>query len=418
MSAEMPDFGFDRLTRLYDHVEFDAAGGEGSLRLDTEEVMVDLLTIEGDDRAAADTGVVLLSDVDDLRLGGTVRVRLDPPRPTLGLLARNLDGLLAWPGATLTEPREFYVIEGRYQRSTVPAPAELTSYRRVLAVVALMGEAAEYLDPVRREMMFVRDGRVPVPVRFDASDVTAASEEASTGLLALFEEDTHRDQKLAILAETVVAVAAAQPQAARLGHVLRHLGEVSASLRDGYRLFASEFSYEKIRSDIEDARLDYLAKIHKTFVDVQGQMLGIPIATVVVASQLKPARTCGAEFWTDVAVLAGAWVFSALLWLALENQRLTLAVVESEVTRQQAKIATDYAAIGDRFSTVFAGLTRRISWQRTVLIGIGVIGLVGVGLTTAAFAKLVDVPLRSCLAAPLVGSPNQGSGPGQLSVRL
>ena len=415
----MPEIGFDRLVRIYDHVDFDHEGDEGSLRVGTAEILEDLTMIETDERAASDTGVVLLADLEEAALGAVLRVRLDAPRPTLGLLARDLDALLAWPRATIAEPTAFYVVEGRYHRSTTPPPDELAAYRRVLTLVTLLGEAATFLDPVRREMMFVKDGRVPVPVRYDAADVAATPAGTTADLLATFGDDTHRDQKLAILAESVVGLAAGQPQEHRLGYVLRRLDEVLAGVRDGYRLFASEFSYDKVRSDIEDARLDYLAKIHKTFIDVQGQMLGLPIATVVVASQLKPARDCGGELWTDVAVLAGAWVFVGLLCLALENQRLTLAVIEREIDRQKAKILSDYATIGDRFSDVFAGLRRRILWQRTVLFGIAFVGLVGATLTSVGFAKLVDVDPRACLHRPAPApTGRQTDGQGRLSVRL
>ena len=57
---------------------------------------------------------------------------------------------------------------------------------------------------------------------------------------------------------------------------------------------------------MEDARLDYLNKIHKTFIDVQGQLLGLPVATVVGSSQYKVTKSCGLELWADVAVLGGA----------------------------------------------------------------------------------------------------------------
>ena len=56
---------------------------------------------------------------------------------------------------------------------------------------------------------------------------------------------------------------------------------------------------------MEAAKVDYVAKIHKTLIDIQGQLLAIPVATIIVASQLKSNQTCGVDFWTNIAVLAG-----------------------------------------------------------------------------------------------------------------
>lgn len=121
----------------------------------------------------------------------------------------------------------------------------------------------------------------------------------------------------------------------RFGHLLRNLDLVSDEFEKGYRLFVSRFSYSKIRDDVETARIDFVGKIHKTIVDTQGQLLGIPVATIVVASQLKRSHNCDVAFWTNLAVLLGAWVFIALLAIAIVNQWHTLNVLKTEIGRQQ-----------------------------------------------------------------------------------
>lgn len=64
---------------------------------------------------------------------------------------------------------------------------------------------------------------------------------------------------------------------------MQEAGDISERVASGYRLFASSFTYSKIRREVESAQAEFLARIHKTFVDIQGQLLGIPVATVVVA---------------------------------------------------------------------------------------------------------------------------------------
>jgi hypothetical protein len=268
-----------------------------------------------------------------------------------------------------------------------PIPGDLVAYRAVLALVRLQGEAAAFLDPVRRELMFLKDGRVPVPIRDDAAATRTASLSDAVSLQALFADDTHKDEKLAILADAVIGLVATQPADERFRFLLSNLSTILRQVRDGYRLFASEFSYDKIRNDIEDARLDYLNKIHKTFIDIQDQLLGLPVATVVVASQLKAASACGVELWTDAAGLGGAWIFVVLLLVALGNQRLTLGAIAAEVTRQKTKMQKDYVTRSDRFVDVFKALETRIRWHRCGLVVVGVIAVMGAGFATFAFTS-------------------------------
>jgi hypothetical protein len=226
-------------------------------------------------------------------------------------------------------------------------------------------------------------------------------------LLGLFGRDEHREQKLEILAEALMDLARSQPQKVRFPYLVANLDAILKALQDGYRLFASSFSYAKIRSQLEDARIDFATKIHKTIVDIQAQLLGLPVASVVVASQLKVAKACSLELWTDVAVLAGAWIFAGLLMFGVINQWLTLGVLSTEIQRQEEKLKSDYAAISKQFDDVFKSLNRRVCWHRIVLFTIAILALVGAMFATFAFHNVVQTDVSACLLGriPFVSSP-------------
>lgn len=97
------------------------------------------------------------------------------------------------------------------------------------------------------------------------------------------------------------------------------MSEFYSKYVDGYRLFVSNFSYDKVISELELAKVEYTGKIHKAFTDIQNQILGIPVATVVVATQMKSAPQIGYEFWVNIAVLTGCWIFVMLVGLLICN---------------------------------------------------------------------------------------------------
>jgi hypothetical protein len=140
-----------------------------------------------------------------------------------------------------------------------------------------------------------------------------------------------------------------------------------------------------------------VSRIHKTFVDIQGQLLGIPIATIVVASQLKSAPACGVEVWTNVAVLAGAWIFAVFLAASIINQVLTLNAISAEVQRQKKRLESDFAAISPKFIGMFTSLARRICWYRVIYLVIGALGVAGASFATLAFRSLTTASVLSCI---------------------
>jgi hypothetical protein len=394
----MPRLRFEQLLNLYRHVVFDAAGEEGALTIATPALLADLNFIETDEQAGQDANMAVLVDPATLAVGQTVRVRVGAPRLGLGLLVRSFDDLLRASEARIGEPAAFFVVDGAIEPTTVPAPPTVLAYRKVLHLIALFAEAASYLDRTRQELVFFHDRKVVVPIRYDSTVLARVSGTAIDSLLENFKDDVHKDQKLAILAEAIVHAAEPQPLAQRLVYLLDNLDALTEALRNGYRLFASSFSYAKIRGEIETAKVEYVGKIHKTLIDIQSQLLGIPVATIIVASQLKAAKGCGVEFWTNIAVLGGAWIFLVLLLVAIVNQWVTLGAIAEDIASQQARLARDYAPISGQFTAVFKGLRTRIDWHRGALIGIGLVALIGAAFATYAYSRLTTTPLTVCLA--------------------
>ncbi|MEN5081010.1 hypothetical protein ABE438_00860 [Bosea sp. TWI1241] len=394
----MAETTFDRLLGIYRNTTFAAGAREGEVTIVSEDAIALLREADESQEVANDTGLFPDVDLAGLKVGDRVKVEFRPPRTGIGLLVENFDALLMTPEARSKEPSAYFVIAGKLEPSTEPASDFQTRYRKAIAVVGLLSEAASYLDRTRQELVFFREGKFVVPIRYDAADLRRFEVADAERLLALFEDVVHHDQKLSILTEAVAHLTESQPAAARFAYLLTNVGTVADEVRDGYRLFASSFSYNRIRSEVEAAKLEFVAKIHKTFVDIQGQLLGIPVATVIVASQLKVANACGLDLWTNVAVLAGAWIFVLLLLLAIVNQWLTLTALKDEIDRQKRKLVSDYAAISDKFTPIFSGLAGRIVWHRIGLFVVAIVATLGVAFATFAYLRLTGVDPLKCLS--------------------
>ncbi|MDR3525572.1 MAG: hypothetical protein P4L66_15890 [Acetobacteraceae bacterium] len=401
----MPRLRFEQLLGLYRHLAFDQQGDEGLLTIATPQLLADLQFIEQDEAAGEDANLAVLAEPSTLAVGQSVRVRIGSPRIGLGLLTRTLEDLLKSSEARIAEPGAYFVIEGKIEPQTQPVSATMDAYRKVLALVTLFAKAAAYLDRTRQELVFVHEGKVVVPVRYDAAALDRVSIRAIDAILENFKDDVHQDQKLAILENTIVQMTEAQSVASRFVYLLDNLDALTETVRNGYRLFASSFSYTKIRGEVEAAKIDYVGKIHKTLIDIQGQLLGIPVATVIVASQLKTSQGCGVEFWANIAVLGGAWVFLMLLLIAIVNQWVTLSAIDEDIKAQKRRLEKEYATIGAQFVTIFRSLTHRVCWHRVALIGVGAIAISSALFATYVYTRLTTAPL-SCFASEMT-SPMQ-----------
>ncbi|ATE84684.1 hypothetical protein phi2LM21_p67 [Sinorhizobium phage phi2LM21] len=393
----MTDLSFDNLIQLYQRTEFGASGEDQMLTIDSQQVVDLLLLIEQNEKAAEAAQITILAETSELAIGKTVAVEVAPPQVSLGALARDFDNLLQYPKAHLEEPPNYFVIEGKLYKKMSPSADIQLRYRQCLQVVALLCECASYVDATHEDLVFLIDNKMLIPVYYTADDLQKMEFGVCSKLAELFKDEIHRDQKLSILGESAVRLTKGQNPSQRFRYLLQNLDLVIEDVRQGYQLFASSFSYGKIKDEIEAAKGEFVSKIHKTVVDIQGQLLGLPVATVVVASQLKASPGCGPEHWTNIAVLGGAWVFFLLLTVALVNQWFTLASIKGEVDRQKSKLNKDYASIGDKFADTFQSLGTRICWHRAALIGIFLIAVAGVSFATIVYRTLTTSPTWACL---------------------
>ncbi|GAA0189837.1 MULTISPECIES: hypothetical protein [Cupriavidus] len=176
----------------------------------------------------------------------------------------------------------------------------------------------------------------------------------------------------------------------RFSTLLAHLSDLQKHFADGYRLFVADFSYDKVIDQIEAAKVEEIGKIHKAFSDIQNQILGIPVATVIVATQMKAADKVGYEFWVNTAVLIGCYVFVLLSALMLRNQLHTLDTLKTEITRKRNQMLDQYSEVADLVTGSFPALFARLRTQRIAFYFVGFVLFVGLVLSHVLYFALTQ----------------------------
>jgi hypothetical protein len=405
----MAKIEFDQLLELYRNAKFGTGGEDDAseVTVATPGIATLLKRVETDDYAAAETGITLLDDLKAVEVGAVVKARLDAPRSGFAVLARNIDGLIKGPNARIQEPRHFFLVTPPYVPGDAIVPDVVNRYRKALAVVQLFAKAASMLDATKSELVFVKDGKIVMPIQFNATDLMALDTIAADRLLGQFADELHDEQKCSILFEALLDLCRAHQTNSRFRFALRHLSELADRVAEGYRLFASSFSYAKVRSELEDARINYTQKIHRTIVDIQNQLLGIPVATIVVASQMKAPTTCGPELLVNHAVVVGAWIFVAMLIVAILNQWMTLNVIGDEITKQQTTLERDFKTVSADFVATFTKLKDRIWWHHAGLAVVFAIGVLGGAVATFFDVRIASIMPTPCVAAKANSTPSE-----------
>lgn len=387
----MSDVQFKDLLVLYRSAQFEQNGEVAHLEITDHQKLNALKLCLSSDENLDDSGIRLeLGDPDNLAIGQVVQLRVSAPRSGLGKLAKNIDHLVRIDNAGIEEPKRYFLIEEKFAKGDEAIPDVVLRYRKILLFVDLLKQCAAYVDKTTSELIFLHDGKFVIPVKYTWNQASIVDLKTLDKLLAFFNEDTHKEQKLSILTNTALNLVEISALGRRFSTLLTELQDLYNKFAEGYKIFIADFSYDKVRNEFEAFRVEYAGKIHKIFSDIQNQLLTIPVATVIVATTMKSVTTDSSRL-TNQAVLLGAWVFAILFILLCANQWKTLSGLNREILRQQKVMKEDYPTISPTFEDIFDWLSDRVRLQFRFLTGVAAVLVIGLFSAHYFYFKMIEV---------------------------
>lgn len=378
------------LVPLYRNTTLAVGERRGELSLLSQEILDALCAALQDQNRF---GIHLHEPERGWQVGEVVQIELGDPRIGMGLIAETFEDVLKFPHGRSVCPK-FFLLESKhaYSDDELRDSERYKRYTILLEWVKILSKAADFFDKEFDELVFLNGSKVNIPIIYGINELEKFDYSALESLLSKFsDEEQVQDHKLAILTESIIKQCSGVEPKRRFSSLLDHLPETLKSFNNGCRLYNAKFSYDKVRDELEVAKLDELARINKTFADVQSQILGIPVATVLVATQLKQTPDWGKDAWINTAVLAGVFIFVILAIFVMRNQRHTLSAISREIARKKESVEKNYGDIKDLVSDIFPELSKRLRLQSAALVTVQII-LLG-GLLCAATMYFVMTPL-------------------------
>lgn len=141
--------------------------------------------------------------------------------------------------------------------------------------------------------------------------------------------------------------------------------DFSERVRSAYVLYTTDFSFEKLRSEIDKQNLEDMLRLNKTFSEIQNQLLAIPAAMLLVGANVKADNLA-----VNIATAVGVSIFIWIMWKLIRNQRNSVTAIGNEIELRQNKIKEQPADISEKLLLRFSELNDRVKHQHTVLNGI------------------------------------------------
>lgn len=388
----------DQLIELYDKAQFSDNFTQGQITVDSPSLVQSLTLAFENNEISGFTK----------RTGSAIEINKKYDfyydlhrRAEFGHIFKTVDELIRDKTFRADNTKKYYILALKYDYRNPNKPEIIQKYEKLLFLISILKEAAAFVDSSNSKMLFLNDNKqLEVEPIYKKSDLDQVQQNQIDKIISFINADTHKKQKLAILSKVIIECSS-EPFDKRFSALLSKLEEVYKTLDYDYAVFASSFSYEKVRNEIENAKLEEQVKIHKVITDIQNQILGIPVATVIVATQFKTQKLADNnliyQFWVNTGIFVGVLIFSIFLFYLINNQKFSLKGIEEEIKRkdivlQKTSDLYERIKVENNGKEPFSDLIDRIKTQNNILMVVQVVTIIATIITFIIYLFITVFP--------------------------
>ena len=263
-------------------------------------------------------------------------------------------------------PKLFTVRDLNYTHGrSASVPGVVTQYLDAVRLWQLFDRVADHGTGQGHSLYFIKTFESKIELRCEYSAIDLCQLDGLDEFAKnYFESDHHRDQKRTIIRNALLELFKGQ-LVVRFSEVLPGFKDFSERVRSAYVLYTTDFSFEKLRSEIDKQNLEDMLRLNKTFSEIQNQLLAIPAAMLLVGANVKADNLA-----VNIATAVGVSIFIWIMWKLIRNQRNSVTAIGNEIELRQNKIKEQPADISEKLLLRFSELNDRVKHQHTVLNGI------------------------------------------------
>lgn len=276
-----------------------------------------------------------------------------------------LDGLLARTKNRTEVSKKFYCAELDYlysqDENDDDIPFIIKSYINIVGFFDLLTSIADYVDehPNKKDLIFLQKDKLIITSEYDVDSLIDINIEEFKN--EFIDSEIHKEQKKTIIKAALFDLFS-KNGIVKFSELLLNYSNFIEQLKNNYTLFVSEFSFQKVKDEIEKEKLEFITKINKVFSDIQNQLIALPIGLILAGGQMQPNAIS-----KNFAILIGVFVFTGFMMCLIRNQRNTLSAIKKEIDLQHRNLIDKYTSISEKFNDSYNKLKKRIDKQRKLL---------------------------------------------------
>ena len=253
--------------------------------------------------------------LDDIKVGDELFINLSIRKKKFKFYL-NIDDLIKFNQTTA--PDFYYIYKNDFLSNENKVIPELRSLSQIYSLIAFLKDAADYSETIHSELklIFIQSKIVAFKVNFKSENI-----DENYNFIGEFE--THfkegsigRDEKIAMFKNILIKFLT--DEGVSFSNILSNWNIIYDNYKRSYALYLDGFSIEKIKSEIDNERINLTEKLHTILSGLNSRIISVPIGFFLIISQFDYT---GQNSIKNIALASGAVIFFLVEYFLLADNK-------------------------------------------------------------------------------------------------
>lgn len=226
-------------------------------------------------------------------------------------------------------PSIYYIEELKFLSSSNEDNVEIQKYQSVVSLITSLISKARFVSDENHKILYlVQDNSfLELPIEnvvyennFEYEDISFISEYVQS-------IDSYQEKKTIFIKE-LIDFLSTKVKSERLTELLINFRSFLDRCNTSFEYYLSNFSFNKIRLELDNSVLEYSKSIRSIINDSQSKLIAIPAAFVLAFSQVNFANPYVLK---NILLVISCFLFSYIISIFIKNQNNALDIVQDNI---------------------------------------------------------------------------------------
>jgi len=265
----------------------------------------------------------------------------------------------------------------------------VNKYTSVISLIDSIKNTATYMHTeidIHKSSIYSENKMLSLPFIYDSNIIQQLTTDDIIKLKEIttaFSENENPDKKKLFINE-LIEFLSQQSENDRFLFFLSHITKFVDRANAAYQYYIRNFSYNKLKAELDNSALEYSRKIQSVINDAQTKLIAIPTALVLAVSNMDFSYIFTSK---NVGIISSMFIFSLLIDLFIKNQKSALTFIKQNIDHYKESFEAINKVLQESFKTVDSEWKKqntRITIIRIIRWGIPILLLI---VSTMVFFK-------------------------------